>query len=429
MSRDLLSGAPRWPVLLSLSLSLSACAGDAGTGELTFDGFSQLTASTEARIGSVEDPDLGFSRIAGVDVDRDGNVYVGEASGAEIRVYSPSGTVLRRFGGEGGGPGEFEGIPRFGVIGDTVWAVDVEARRITLFDRQGRLLSTGATDGVRIPLPEGEGYVLPWEMRPDGRFTGHFAQIRYSRDQAPSGVKPTDRIPFPFVLFDASGVVVDTIGWAGRPPPRMWRPPSEEEENQFQIIRIGGRPMMVPAPPTRLPWWEPLLDGYVIVAAPESRGDQPPVVTVTRMGLAEDTVYTRAIRYEPLPYTAAELDTIASQAARGGGGMVPMGSAAPPVPDDWQAVANRFRAEMRFPTSKIPVERVWVAQDESTWLRLVGGGETAEWVILDSKGEPRGRVRLPSRLDPQWSRGGVLWAEEPDESDVPWLVRYSIRES
>ena len=431
MSRDLLSGWPCRPLLAALSRALSACGGEAASGELDFDGFSRLTASSEARIGSVDDPDLGFSRIGGVELDRDGNLYVLEASGPEIRVYTPTGSLLRRFGREGGGPGEFEGSPRFGVVGDTVWAVDIRARRITLFDRQGKLLSTGPTDGVQVLLPDMFGYLLPWEMRPDGRFTSEFASIVPNRGE-PSGVKPSDRIPVPFVLFDPSGAVLDTVGWAGRPPPRMWRPPSEEEEGQYQTIEVGGRPMFVPSAPTRLPWWHRVLDGYVMVAAPVPEGGEPAVVTVTRVGLAEDTLYTRAIRYKPIPYTDAELDTIAADAARGGGGMIPeirVGGRAPPASDDWQAVANRLRAAMRFPASKIPVERIWVAQDESTWLRLVGRGDTADWVILDAKGAPRGRVRLPSRLDPEWSRGDVLWAEERDEYDVPWLVRYSIRES
>jgi hypothetical protein len=70
----------------------------------------------------------------------------------QIRVYDEAGTLLRRIGGAGEGPGEFGGSPSFGVVGDTVWAYDGRLERITLFDRRGNLLSTGRVVSLRIPL-------------------------------------------------------------------------------------------------------------------------------------------------------------------------------------------------------------------------------------------------------------------------------------
>lgn len=35
---------------------------------------------------------------------------------------------------------------------------------------------------------------------------------------------------------------------------------------------------------------------------------------------------------------------------------------------------------------------------------------------------------LPGSSRPLWGRGDTLWVAEPDEFDVPWLVRYRIVE-
>ena len=269
-------GNGSWSALLAATvgiciISLAAC-GKPGAGtnaETSADvaAFPRLVATAGMRIGDLDDPSVGFSRVAGVDVDRDGRIYVMEAMVPEIRAYGPDGVLLRRFGRRGSGPGEFEGAPRFGVIGDTIWAIEYGSDRITLFDRDGALLSTGRAERVTVPLPHSYGQVLPWSMRPDGKFTSHLGRVGSNRGDPPTGVKATDSIPVPFVLFDATGAVTDTIGWTGRPPPRMWRPPSDDD-NEYAFVDIGGRWMSVPSPPTTLPWWAPLSDGYLLVEVP-----------------------------------------------------------------------------------------------------------------------------------------------------------------
>jgi hypothetical protein len=173
------------------------------------------------------------------------------------------------------------------------------------------------------------------------------------------------------------------------------------------------------------------MDGYVAVETPLASAEDDGVFTVTRFGLSEDTVYSRALHYTPTRYSAADLDSVAARAARGGsGGMIPVvmgGGGTRPPPDDSEPIARRLRAAMKFPDFKLPIDQVWVAQDESVWVRRADpSGETVRWVLLDPRGEPRGELELPSRSRPLWSRGDLLWAGVPDEDDVPWLVRYTI---
>ena len=187
---------------------------------------------------------------------------------------------------------------------------------------------------------------------------------------------------------------------------------------------------MVPMAPITTPWWEALPDGYLLVENPRAQTPDDGVFMVTRFGLSGDTVYHRTLHYSPVRYSAADLDTIAARAARGEpGGMVPYTPGAP-VRADWEAIVPSMRRAMKFPEFKLPFEYTWLAQDESLWLRLSHADQaTAVWLILDAGGRPRGRVELPPDLRLWWSRGDTLWAVQPDEQDVPWVVRFRIQPS
>jgi hypothetical protein len=71
---------------------LPACntAGSASDGS-DVDALPAYVLEEELRIGDVDDPDLGFSQIGPVDVDRDGSVYVVERTDMQIRVFDEKG--------------------------------------------------------------------------------------------------------------------------------------------------------------------------------------------------------------------------------------------------------------------------------------------------------------------------------------------------
>jgi hypothetical protein len=415
-------------LLLSGSFALGACAAGVERGESNADELAIITATPEQRIGSVDDPDAGFTRPYLVDIDRDGNLYVGEATDTEIRVLSAEGRLMRRIGRRGAGPGEFEDAPRFGVVGDTVWAFDGSGGgRITLFRRDGTVLSTARPNEVGVPLWSSHGYIRPWIMRSDGRFVGELSQIRgRPRDQVAVTIAPTDTVPIPRILFDALGKVTDTIGSDASPPPRMARPP--RDESGYQTITVGSRRLFVPDPPTTLPQWLPLVDGRIIVDAQVAPAVDDGLFTVTRLGLNRDTVYHTRMRYTPERWSAADLDSIAARAARGGpGGGVPFDPNARAVPPDAQAIQNRLREAMRFPEFRLPISNAWLDAAERVWIRRAAESDPARWMIVEADGRPMGEVQLPADVRLLWSRGDTLWAAAPDADDVPWLVRYRLR--
>ena len=93
-----------------------------------------------------------------------------------------------------------------------------------------------------------------------------------------------------------------------------------------------------------------------------------------------------------------------------------------------------LRREMPFPEFQLPVrgEREFnpnhLGSDGSLWLRREDtGADTFRWIVLGVDGLPVGEVHLPREgFSIAWSGSETLWAIEPDEVGVPWLVRYRI---
>lgn len=414
---------------LALFLVATACSdhppAPAPDGPVQIESLPELPLTEEARIGSVDDPERGFSRIAGVDVGSDGRVYVFDGQDMQIRVLSPAGDVVARIGGPGEGPGEFQNFVRFGVRGDTLWTVELPSNRITFFHVSGDLVGTSVAERLRIPLPGTYATVLPERMEPGGTFLGWMGMVGRRRDEAAPDVTEDDDLSWPRVRFSAGGEVIDTVARIHRPPPRLWRP-SSEEPGSFRTVEVGGRPRIVPSPPTLLPQWLPRDDGYAVVEAtlPDADGGE---VALIRIALSGDSVGVTRLRYDAARWTSAELDTLAARAARGGG-FLPMSGSAPPVPDNWQEIAARLRAEMDFPDYRVALDYGWGASDGSVLLRFSEGevATDATFVLLDPDGTPVGHFRLQKAARPLWTDGRTLWVSEPDEFAVPWLVRYRM---
>ena len=403
-------------IMLAIACTCIAACGEARSVSESIHDLPRLNVVEEMRIGNVDSPDLGFSRISSVDVDRDGNIYALEAMASEIRVFDPHGNLLHRIGRRGGGPGEFENIPRFGVKGDTLWSYESPAGRITLFDRQGRIISTGRTTGASVPVRTGTGYVTPVSMRDDGLFVGWFTRIASRRGDPVSA--PADGVPR--IVFDASGAVVDTMGTLPSAPPRMV-PPENYDAGRWQRVTIGGSTYSVPDPPTELPTWLPLDDGHVIVDVPYASTADGATFSVTRILAAGDTLYHRVLSYEPQRYTEDRLMAAAGRQPT----VIIDGQLRENRTDD--AAINAIRARMDFPEFMLPVVTARALDDESVWLQLVTEPEEPHrWVVLDDEGEVRGRIELPARSWPLWTDGNTVLAAVPDELDVPWLVRYRI---
>jgi hypothetical protein len=410
----------------ALLLALPLLSAHAQSSLQSIESLPRLTLVEERRIGSVTDPNTGFSLISEVAVDRDGNIFVFEARDLHIRVYSPTGQLLRTISRRGDGPGEFNSSgTRMNVVGDTVWtSVTVLGctARINRFSRAGTLLSTVLAEGVRVPI-QGTGVtttVLPRFLRPDGTFIGYHSCAAGGTSAAQVTIPTTDTVRLPRILFNASGAVADTLGWDMRPPQN--RPPRT-------TITIEGRQHPLPTPATDEPLEVMLADGHVTVERKTPASASPATLRIVRTLMNGDVAWSQSLRFTPVRYSDAALDTIAHRSARTPGGSLRIinGVAQARSFANPSAAVQQIRARMNFPAFQIPIATTFLGTDESVWLRRPDdGSDSTEHILLDPQGRPRGLLDVPSRLRIAWARGDVVWAVSPDDDAVPWLVRYRI---
>lgn len=115
---------------------------------LTADRSPELELVEELRLGrspedaTAEDPEV-FGPLAGLASDDAGRIYLADEASQRIRVFAAHGEFLRRFGGRGDRPGEFQNL--VGITwhpAGALLAMDRGSRAITVFDSLGTVLST-----------------------------------------------------------------------------------------------------------------------------------------------------------------------------------------------------------------------------------------------------------------------------------------------
>lgn len=113
----------------------------------------------ELRIGSmdVEGPEL-FGRVAALEVDPQGRIYMLDSQAREVRVFGPEGEHVRSFGRKGGGPGEFESPASLDWDPQgRLWVVDQRNARFSVFDTAGAFVTSHRRPGgyMQVPWPGG----------------------------------------------------------------------------------------------------------------------------------------------------------------------------------------------------------------------------------------------------------------------------------
>lgn len=420
------------PHTCAIALFTAACAlaCDASTHSAATPHTGPDLSLTEVfRVGSVEDPDAGFSSIGSVDVAEDGTIYLFENRDKEIRVLSAVGEPVARFGGEGSGPGEFSGLTRTGVVGDTVWALELAGARhfrLILFDRSGSHLSTRMIAvEPQVGLGENRSWGFgPSALLPGGRLEGGMRVV--FREGLAEGPTPRigDTVPVPRVVLDLDGQVVDTLGY----DPYVLQPP----DPPVPTVSVEGTSVQLPTPPSAEPHEIKVGGGRVIFRGPKPTGPEDARITFTHVTFDGDTMIGRHLSYPPIPYTDAFLDTLAARGARSASNRLVMqgGVLVGVAPfDQTEAATRAIRDALDFGPYAPPVEDVRHMDDGSFWIQLHDdGGLTTNWIILAADGTFRRRLSLPRRSAVRWASADEFITVEPDEFDVPWLVKYRLAE-
>ena len=382
--------------LVAVSALLAACGigTESGDDALHVDSLPRLSQVEEARIGSLDDPDEGFSRIGALAVADDGTLYVLESQAREVWVFGQDGRRLGTRGRPGRGPGEFTRPAAVGLVADTLWVRDAGNGRVSWFGPDGSLVHE--TDGIRLPVetdvPGMTLSVVIGDPRPDG-----FVGSGYTRMM---GGGAADR-PFyvPIVRFDREGAVIDTLRW--------------DTVALGPTVRVGGRALHPPGLRPRSPVIEQLGDERLVLRWSGEAG----LLEVLRLTAFGDTVARNALRYEPIPLPAYVRDSLLDR-PDGMGSFYGVSDA---------ALAEAMASGLELPGHRPPLRSTQVGKDGSLWIELNGPSpDSADWVVLAPDLTPRGRTTLPLRMTPRHIDGSILWAVALGELDVPWLVRLRV---
>ena len=385
-------------------MSTAGCRDDIDSGADPFAYTPWTATGPEVRIGTVEgDPDYVFGPVFGLALGPDGLLYSYHRGEAAIRRWTAEGLAAGTVGRAGAGPGEFRFILDMGFFGDSLWAWDLYGSRASYFDLDGEFLGSASPPS---DLGGMEG-IPPRPMRPfrDGTFLG--------RELAASHLVATGEL---------TETAVVRMNAQGEEHILLWKEPHEPRDGLALMDDDGGTFGAQPfGDDVRHTVSE---QGLIVVERRAWTGEGEPVVTLTRIDLAGDTLFRRRIPYTPEPLPAERVD-----------------SAIRAVTDMWyeeesgiakDALEARIREATYKPAYLPPVEGARVMGDGNIWLqryspvRSDAGEWFSEWWILTIDGEPIARARVPAGLDVKYADEEVVWGTERDDLDVEYIVRYRL---
>lgn len=395
MLSELLRARRALPLLTSLLLA-TACGDETGSrsdgwaGSVdTLPGGAVLVSSpargvwddgeawrleADLRIGSAEGdgPEL-FGRIASVQPDSLGRVWVLDSQAGEVRLFDGEGSWVRTVGRAGQGPGELGSPMSLFVLGDELWVVDNGQRRYTVFDTAGAHRTSYRFPGFTYAASAQVGADGVWDMEPRqsgdprlGRWVPEGGDLVLA-DSFPAGPVPE---------FD---VVEVTRGDANEGMRMMMPIPFVHQPSRW--IRAGGGWIATPGGGEyRFVWLGPALDTLRIVERV----------------------------WDPVPLPA----------------------------DERQAALARFPAESRstveerLPAHHPPFARILEGDDGTLWVFRVAGPD-GRWGIdvFDSSGRYLGEADAsldPARMTLHRATADALYGVWRDAMDVPHAVRLRI---
>jgi hypothetical protein len=348
-------------------------------------------------IGADEgDPDYELFRIVGAVRLDDGRIVVASDGSKELLFYDPNGVFIKKLGGAGGGPGEFQYINGFWSYGGSMFVVpDYRLRRTTVLDTSGTI--------VRMPRFEPTDYGGP--AYPVGLFSDGSFLMQGGRDPTDDGDVPQVGVVWdslPYYRYDRDGGLVNLLGTF--------------RERERQHYRETDGEMYVSSPFFGKAEFRVAAGEKLYVAA----SDRYEVRVYSWDGKLE-TIMRRAV--EPTTVTAETLDRLK---------------------EAWLAEAGddnaRRRLRTRFRQYSVPetlpvfgTRRVWVpfllvSDSGEAWVReyVLPDDTTNQWVTFDAAGRLFGTVQFPARFRPLHIGHDFVLGRWQDELDVEHVQMYRL---
>jgi hypothetical protein len=334
--------------------------------------------------------------IAGGRILSDGRFLVADRSTGAISIFSGAGDFLRRFGGEGGGPGEFRALGWVGLAEeDTLLAWDIQLGRMTVFDTSGIVLRTYSPDLRDIPFLSA---VLVGHLPGGGLVFSVPEPMEDDPPRSPRRVRGSVR----YLLLPEGGSEVLAL----------FQGPGTETHRRGGLRIESNLPILFAAASLATTVGEHLVVGSTDSLQLFSVRPDGTVTAHARLPTQARPVAEEHVRLEHRSRVAAQ-DARWEQIARR--------MSAPA--DEWERALSFSRESLQqipardtFPAFSdlvgTSVGEVWVAEYP------VPGAEVQRWVILGSDLKPQGRITLPTGYRILDSMGDRILSSFKDELGV-----------
>jgi hypothetical protein len=342
-------------------------------------------------------------------VSRSGRMFVKDGSRQTVWMYDSAGTFAGSLGREGKGPGEFIALYAMGINGDTVWASDLNARRITYFSPTGKTLGTERLEDLEPTQQPSSTVMIVLALYPDGR-----ALVKDPvMGMEPGSSITTERfLTIPRSEFAHAGVprVLDTIttvryrhGWAhlkrGQESAGLVQPWSDME--LFALAsdgRVGVR-----------------------VEREQREGGGNPSYVVVLFG-PDGVIGRHEVAYNPRKIT----DEMVEAAFRR------FLSADTTLVQRWgseSALRSAFDDSLYRPPHAPAITDIEIGNDSTVWVKRFQFPETdsSRWDVIDGSGKAVATTRFPASTKLMAVSRSLVWGMEPGEDGEPILVRYRRR--
>jgi hypothetical protein len=346
------------------------------------------------RFGSFEGQGSALSEVADIAL-TDSTILILESSPPRVAVFGYDGTWLRDLGRAGDGPGEFRTPLELGVFEGNVWVGDLNGLRLEVLAQDGSSVGSYRWD---IPRDSLDDLAVPTAILEDGSVLASPRRI----------ISPSIRSR-PYYRVSTSGEVLGTL----------YRQPIAEGD--VFTASLPGRGLAIgPHPLPQSPVVDVLPSGRGLVIVERPQASQPETASFNIKVVGADGTQSHQIEVSYAPISAEGwLDDFTRRSEQEE--MQRTGSVNREM---LTAIRESFGPRSFYP----PVSDVVGGSDGSIWVRREEFllADSVRWQVFDAEGDMVGtfsaskdlRILLPSLEE--------VWAVEPGEYDVPFVVRLSI---
>jgi hypothetical protein len=366
-------------------------------GDLPADAVRQLV--TEVAIAPGIDDTTLFTRVSEFDVDHAGRFWVFDNDSRAIFVFGSDGTLIRRIGREGGGPGEFEQNGGMVLLADGRLAQwDSRNARISFFDSTGSFITSwpvpgGFSTSNGLYTDAGGALYLRRPVTPprEGEILGRMGLVRLVEGGAfaDSLVPPDLPVPREVYVARREGSTSSTGSTYGPNHFWAWTPSGEfvaahGGNYEMVVVRNEAKPLVIRRTMTPVP-----------IDPAEREWEAQNIAWSLRQ-----TDPNWSWQGPPIPSTKAPMRGL--QVTRDGRIWVQVA-----VPSDTIPVAER----QEFPDSlrPVPAHRM-----------------SPVYEVFAPSGEFLGRVTLPPLARLVEADGNTVWGLDRDENDMPAVTRWRV---